>query len=94
MKPANDYGNPGSNLTCYHPAHDNWDTGAGTMALTIERRMGTRLGRWMTVKAAIALGLSLGLSQVCLAQDPLNDVHVQPPPPAAHRTHRRQNARR
>jgi len=84
MKPANEYGNPGSNLTCYHPAHDNWDTGAGTMALTNERRMGTRLGGWMTKKAAIALGLflGLGLSQVCRAQDPLNDVHVQPPPPA------------
>ncbi len=48
----------------------------------------------MTVKAAIALGLSgLGLSQACWAQDPLNDVHVQPPPPAARRTHRLPNAR-
>src|SRR5271156_6704547 len=84
MKPANNCGNPGSNLTCYHPAHRNWDTGAGNMALTIERRMGTRLGKWMTVKAAMALGLLFGLSlsQLCLAQDPLNDVHVQPPPPA------------
>jgi Ca-activated chloride channel family protein len=54
------------------------------MALSIERGMGTRLGGGMMVKAAIALGLflGLGLSQVCLAQDPLNDVHVQPPPPA------------
>ena len=52
------------------------------MALTIERRMGIRLGAWMTVKTAIALGLWLGLSQICWAQDPLNDVHVQPPPPA------------
>jgi Ca-activated chloride channel homolog len=84
MEPANDYGNPGSNLTCYHPAHRNWDTGAGTMALSIERRLGTRLGGWTMVKAAIALGLLFGLvpSPLCWAQDPLNDVHVQPPPPA------------
>jgi Ca-activated chloride channel family protein len=66
--------------TCYHPAHG--DTGAGTMALNNERRMGLKLGAWMTVKAAMALGLCLVLSQVCWAQDPLNDVHVQPPPPA------------
>jgi Ca-activated chloride channel homolog len=54
------------------------------MALTIERGMGTKLGGGMMVKAAISLVLflGLGLSQVCLAQDPLNDVHVQPPPPA------------
>jgi Ca-activated chloride channel homolog len=54
------------------------------MALSIGRRMGMRLGGGMTVKAAVALGLylGLGLSQVCLGQDPLNDVHVQPPPPA------------
>jgi Ca-activated chloride channel family protein len=54
------------------------------MALSIERRLGTRLGGGTMVKAAIALSLflTLGLSQVCLAQDPLNDVHVQPPPPA------------
>jgi Ca-activated chloride channel family protein len=38
---------------------------------------------WVTVKIAIALGLWLALSQVSWAQDPLNDVHVQPPPPEA-----------
>jgi Ca-activated chloride channel homolog len=52
------------------------------MALSIERRMGIRLGAEMTVKAATALVLWLALSQVSWAQDPLNDVHVQPPPPA------------
>ena len=41
-----------------------------------------RLGAEMTVKAAIALLLWLALSQTSWAQDPLNDVHVQPPPPA------------
>ena len=48
------------------------------MALTIERRMGIRLGAWMTVKTAMAFGLWLAISQVCWAQDPLNDVHVEP----------------
>jgi Ca-activated chloride channel homolog len=52
------------------------------MALTIERRVGLRPGCWVTVKAAIALGLWLALSQFCRAQDPLNDVHVEPKPPA------------
>jgi Ca-activated chloride channel family protein len=52
------------------------------MALTIERRAGLRLGSWATVKTAIALGLWLALSQFCWAQDPLNDVHVDPKPPA------------
>ena len=52
------------------------------MALTIERRVGIKLGAWTTVKTAMALGLCLVLSQMCWAQDPLNDVHVQPPPPA------------
>ena len=36
----------------------------------------------MTVKTVVALGLWLAVSQVCWAQDPLNDVHVEPPPPA------------
>jgi Ca-activated chloride channel homolog len=60
------------------------DTGAVIMALCIERGLGTRLGGGLIVKAAMTLSLflGLGLSQVCLAQDPLNDVHVQPPPPA------------
>jgi Ca-activated chloride channel homolog len=53
------------------------------MALTIERGMGTRLSAWATVKATLALGLWLALSQFCWAQDPLNDVHVEPKPPAA-----------
>jgi Ca-activated chloride channel family protein len=53
------------------------------MALTIERGMGKRLGTWSTVKAAIALGLWLAFSQSSWAQDPLNDVHVEPKPPAA-----------
>ena len=52
------------------------------MALTMERRVGIKLGAWTTVKTALALGLWLVLSQVCWAQDPLNDVHVQPLPPA------------
>jgi len=38
---------------------------------------------WVTVKIAIALGLGLALSQVGWAQDPLNDVHIKPPPPEA-----------
>ena len=50
------------------------------MAPTIERRVGLRLGA--TVKTAMALGLWLALSQLCWAQDPLNDVHVEPKPPA------------
>jgi Ca-activated chloride channel family protein len=58
------------------------DMRAGIMALTMERRVGIRLGAWRTVKTALALGLWLAVSQVCWAQDPLNDVHVQPPPPA------------
>ncbi len=49
------------------------------MALTMERRMGIKLGAWTMVKTAITLGLWLALSQVCWAQDPLNDVHVEPP---------------
>ena len=36
---------------------------------------------WVTVKIAIALGLGLALSQAGWAQDPLNDVHIKPPPP-------------
>jgi Ca-activated chloride channel family protein len=58
------------------------DMRAGTMALTMERRVGIKLGAWTTVKTALAMGLWLVLSQMCWAQDPLNDVHVQPPPPA------------
>jgi Ca-activated chloride channel homolog len=53
------------------------------MALTSERGMGKRLRAWSTVKAAIALGLWLAFSQSSWAQDPLNDVHVEPKPPAA-----------
>ncbi len=52
------------------------------MALTKERRMGIKLSAWMTVKTVAALGLWLAISQVCWAQDPLNDVHVEPPAPA------------
>jgi hypothetical protein len=37
---------------------------AGTMALTMERRVGIKLGAWTTVKTALALGLWLVLSQV------------------------------
>ena len=38
-----------------------------------------RLCVWMTVKFAIVLTLGLLLSQVSWAQDPLNDVHINPP---------------
>jgi Ca-activated chloride channel homolog len=38
---------------------------------------------WVTVKIAIALGFGLALSQLAWAQDPLNDVHIKPPPPEA-----------
>jgi Ca-activated chloride channel family protein len=38
---------------------------------------------WVTVKIAIALGFWIALSQVGWAQDPLNDVHIKPPPPEA-----------
>jgi Ca-activated chloride channel homolog len=84
-------------LTCYHPAHV--DAGARDMALSIEREMrvhgcagpgsGFSLRRatanprtWATTKTAIVLGLGL-LCQSGSAQDPLNDVHINPPAPAA-----------
>jgi Ca-activated chloride channel family protein len=41
-----------------------------------------RLCAWMTAKIAITIGLWLALSQAGWAQDPLNDVHVNPPPAA------------
>jgi Ca-activated chloride channel homolog len=41
-----------------------------------------RLCLWMTLRIAIALTLWLTLCQVSWAQDPLNDVHINPPPPA------------
>jgi Ca-activated chloride channel family protein len=41
-----------------------------------------RLCAWMTAKIALTIGLWLVLSQAGWAQDPLNDVHVNPPPPA------------
>ena len=41
-----------------------------------------RLCAWMTVNLAILLAFWLTLSGVSWAQDPLNDVHVNPPPPA------------
>ncbi len=41
-----------------------------------------KLRAWMTVKIAVTLGLCLVLAQTCRAQDPLNDVHINPPPPA------------
>jgi Ca-activated chloride channel homolog len=41
-----------------------------------------RLCARMTAKIAITVGLWLALSQAGWAQDPLNDVHVNPPPPA------------
>jgi Ca-activated chloride channel family protein len=41
-----------------------------------------RLCAWMTVNLAILATLWLTLSGVSWAQDPLNDVHVNPPPPA------------
>jgi Ca-activated chloride channel homolog len=53
------------------------------MALTMERRMGIKLGVWTMVKTVTTLGLWLAIFQVCWAQDPLNDVHVEPPAPAA-----------
>ena len=34
------------------------------MALTIERRMRIKLGAWMTVKTAMALGLWLALTTI------------------------------
>jgi Ca-activated chloride channel homolog len=52
------------------------------MALSIER---SRFHAGMTLKMAILVGLCLAFSCPSWAQDPLNDVHVQPPPaqPAA-----------
>jgi Ca-activated chloride channel homolog len=41
-----------------------------------------RLCAGMMVKTAIAIGLWLALSQPGWAQDPLNDVHINPPAPA------------
>jgi len=46
------------------------------------RRTQGRLCAWMTVNLAILLAFWLTLSGVSWAQDPLNDVHVNPPPPA------------
>ncbi len=37
---------------------------------------------WMMVKVAIVAALWLTLSGVSWAQDPLNDVHINPPAPA------------
>ncbi len=42
-----------------------------------------RLCAWMTVKLATLLTLGLTLCGVSWAQDPLNDVHVNPPAPTA-----------
>jgi len=86
-------------LTCYHPAHVEWYTGARDMALSIEREMGIHgcvdpgsgflprrgkasLRTWATTRTAIVLGIGLVLSQAGWAQDPLNDVHINPPAPA------------
>ena len=53
------------------------------MALTNERRMGMKKSSWMTVNTVVErLGLLLVFSHICRAQDPLNDVHVNPPAPA------------
>jgi Ca-activated chloride channel homolog len=41
-----------------------------------------RLCLWMTLRITIALTLLITLCQVSWAQDPLNDVHINPPPPA------------
>ena len=43
---------------------------------------------WMMVKVAIVAAVWLTLSGVSWAQDPLNDVHVNPPAPAPHRAYR------
>src|SRR5271154_3403914 len=86
-------------LTCYHPAHVEWYTGARDMALSMEREMGIHgcadpgsrflpgsgkasLRIWATIRTAIVLGIGLMLSQAGWAQDPLNDVHINPPAPA------------
>jgi Ca-activated chloride channel homolog len=39
-------------------------------------------GAWWTLRIVLTLGLCVALTTVCRAQDPLNDVHVQPAPPA------------
>jgi Ca-activated chloride channel homolog len=41
-----------------------------------------RLCVWMRVKIAIVLTFGLALSQASWAQDPLNEPHINPPPPA------------
>jgi Ca-activated chloride channel family protein len=86
-------------LTCYHPAHVEWNAGARDMALTIERetavhgcagpgsRLFARRGKasprtWAALGAAIVVGIGLMLSPAAWAQDPLNDVHINPPAPA------------
>jgi Ca-activated chloride channel homolog len=72
-------------LTCYHPAHVEWLTGARDMALSIERGMGIHghAGPGSRIlRAAVVLGMGLVLSQAGWAQDPLNDVHINPPAPA------------
>ena len=38
-----------------------------------------RLRTWMIARTAIALSFCLAFCQVSRAQDPLNDVHIQPP---------------
>jgi Ca-activated chloride channel homolog len=71
-----------------------WDNPAGTgpgpwerlsavfQILVIKRGAGGEPGAWLTARAVLALGLCLFLATVCRAQDPLNDVHVVPAPPA------------
>ncbi|MGC2404490.1 MAG: VWA domain-containing protein [Acidobacteriaceae bacterium] len=49
---------------------------------TIERGAGRKPGAWLTVRTFLALGLCIFLVTVCRAQDPLDDVHVVPAPPA------------
>ena len=55
---------------------------AGPISGSSRNGRNRRLCAWMTVKIAIVAVVWLTLSGVSWAQDPLNDVHVNPPAPA------------
>jgi Ca-activated chloride channel homolog len=62
---------------------EGWDRfSAACRVFTIERGAGRKPVAWLTVRTALVLGLCIFLAAACRAQDPLDDVHVVPAPPA------------
>ena len=55
---------------------------AGPGSRFLPRSGKASLRTWAALRTAIVLGIGLVLSQAGWAQDPLNDVHINPPPPA------------